>query len=239
MTAEKRILVFTACYNEKENIRDLILGIKKNLPNSSILIVDDNSPDNTKNEITNLQKIHSDIDLVVREKKLGLDTAHKFGYEYALSNNFDYLITMDADLSHDPEDLLKIVRELKNNPFVIGSRYIEGGQNLMKYSRLILSKYGNLLIKRLSGINCSEFTTSYRGFDIKKLKNFNLKDVGVKGYSFFMGTLFEVERKGFIIKEIPITFKDRTKGNSKIPKIEIFRTIKNLIILSFKKYFFK
>ena len=239
MTAEKRILVFTACYNEKENIKDLINGIKKNLPLSSILIVDDNSPDNTKNEILNLQKTHPDIELVVREKKLGLDTAHKFGYDYACSNNFDYLITMDADLSHDPKDLVKIVDELNTNPFVIGSRYVDGGQNLMKSSRLILSKYGNLLIKKLSKINCNEFTTSYRGFDIKRLKNFSLNDVNVKGYSFFMGTLFEIQKKGFRIKEIPITFKDRAKGKSKIPRIEILRTIKNLIILSTKKYLFK
>ena len=239
MTANKRILVFTACYNEKENVRDLIIGIKKNLPQCSILIVDDNSPDNTKEEIKELQKTNPNIHLIVREKKLGLDTAHKLGYEYALSNNFDYFITMDADLSHDPKDLINIVKYLDFYPFVIGSRYINGGKNLMRTSRLILSKYGNLLIKKLSRINCSEFTTSYRGFDIKKLKNFNLSDVKVKGYSFFMGTLFEINKKGFLIKEIPITFKDRTKGNSKIPRIEILRTIKNLIILSVKKNFTK
>ena len=239
MTVEKRILVFTACYNEKENIRELIFGIKKNLPQASILIVDDNSPDKTKDVIINLQKKYPDVHLIVREKKLGLDTAHKLGYEYACSNNFDYLITMDADLSHDPKDLIKIVEELNFYPFVIGSRYVDGGKNLMKTSRLILSKYGNLLIKKLSRINCNEFTTSYRGFDLKKLNNFSLDDVLIKGYSFFMGTLFEIEKNGFLIKEIPITFKDRTKGNSKIPRIEIIRTIKNLIILSLKKTFFK
>tara|TARA_B100000029_G_scaffold477700_1_gene523028 strand:- start:1268 stop:1981 length:714 start_codon:yes stop_codon:yes gene_type:complete len=236
MTKDKRILVFTACYNEKENVKDLIIGIKNYLPKSSILIIDDNSPDNTKNEIKNLQESISDIHLIVREKKLGLDTAHKFAYEYAISNDYDYLITMDADLSHDPKDLLNIVENLNSCPFVIGSRYVSGGKCLMKTSRLVLSKYGNLLIKKLSGINCNEFTTSYRGFDIKKLKNFNLNNVDIKGYSFFMGTLFEIEKKGFSIKEIPIIFKDRAKGSSKIPRIEIFRTIKNLLIFTLKKY---
>ena len=101
--------------------------------------------------------------------------------------------------------------------------------------RLFLSKYGNLLIKFFLKIDCSEYTTSYRGFNLNKLTNFNLNLVKTKGYSFFMGTIFEIDRKKFEIKEIPITFKDRSKGYSKIPKLEIFRTLKNLIILFLKK----
>ena len=236
MIKDKKILVFSACYNEKENIKNLIYGIKENLPNSSILIIDDNSPDNTKDIIKYLQKTDPRINLIVRESKLGLDTAHRQAYEYAVLNKFDYLITMDADLSHDPKDLINIVKNLEDNPFVIGSRYITGGKCLMKTSRLLISKYGNLLIKKISGINCNEFTTSYRGFNILRLNDFSLKNVKARGYSFFMGTLFEIEKKGFFIKEIPIIFKDREKGVSKISKIEIFRTMKNLLILSLKKY---
>ena len=238
MFKDKKILVFTACYNEKENIKNLIYGIKENLPDASILIIDDSSPDNTKTVIEDLQKNITNINLIVRENKQGLDTAHRMAYEYAISNKFDYLITMDADLSHDPKDLNIIVKNLESYPFVIGSRYITGGECLMKTSRLIISKYGNLLIKKISGINCNEFTTSYRGFDILKLKNFNLRNVKAKGYSFFMGTLFEIDKRGFFIKEIPIIFKDREKGVSKISKIEIFRTIKNLLILSVKKFLY-
>jgi hypothetical protein len=105
----------------------------------------------------------------------------------------------------------------------------------MKGSRLIMSKIGNLVIKFFSGINCNEFTTSYRGFNIKKLINFHLKDVKEGGYSFFMGTLFEINKKEFAIKEIPIVFFDREKGISKIPRLEIFRTLKNLMLYVFKK----
>ena len=105
----------------------------------------------------------------------------------------------------------------------------------MKGSRLMMSKIGNLVIKYFSRIKSNEFTTSYRGFDIKKLKDFHLNDVKQTGYSFFMGTLFEISKKKFTIKEIPITFYDREKGVSKIPKLEIFRTLKNLIIFIFKK----
>ena len=235
MINQKRILVFTACYNEKENIEKLILKIRENLPESEILIIDDNSPDQTKEVINDLKDKISKLYLIVREKKLGLDTAHKFAYEYAIKNNYDYLITMDADLSHDPKELMNFVKNLDENAFVIGSRYILGGKCEMKGTRLIMSKIGNLVIKIFSKINSNEFTTSYRGFNVKKLKNFHLNDVKETGYSFFMGTLFELEKKKFYIKEIPITFADREQGTSKIPRLEIFRTIKNLLNYVFKK----
>tara|TARA_B100000941_G_scaffold28254_1_gene16698 strand:- start:1144 stop:1863 length:720 start_codon:yes stop_codon:yes gene_type:complete len=239
MSFDKRILVFSATYNEIENIRELINGIQKNLPNSSILIIDDNSPDKTQEVINELKKENESLFLIKREKKLGLDSAHRTAFKYAIENNFDYLITMDADLSHDPKELPEFINNLKDFPFVIGSRYVSGGKCLMKGFRLIMSKIGNKLIKIVSGIKSNEFTTSYRGFDIKNLKDFDLFNVKTTGYSFFMSTLFELEKKNIEIKEIPITFYDRKKGVSKIPKIEIFRTLKNLFFLTFNKRFFR
>ena len=237
MINNKRILVFTATYNEKENIKKLIIEIKDCLPEASILIIDDNSPDQTKEIIKELQKNISHLELIVREKKLGLDSAHIQAYEYAIKNKYNYLITMDADLSHDPKELNNFIKNLENFPFVIGSRYVSGGKCLMKGSRLVMSKIGNKVIKFFSGINCNEFTTSYRGFDINKLESFHLNDVKEGGYSFFMGTLFQINKRKFVIKEIPITFTDRKKGVSKIPRLEIFRTLKNLIVYIFKKKF--
>tara|TARA_B100001996_G_scaffold177209_1_gene135268 strand:+ start:63 stop:782 length:720 start_codon:yes stop_codon:yes gene_type:complete len=237
MVSNKRILVFTASYNEKENIKKLILKIKECLPEASVLIIDDNSPDQTKEIIKELQKNISQLELIVREKKLGLDSAHRQAYEYAIKYQYNYLITMDADLSHDPKELNNFIKNMENFPFVIGSRYVLGGKCLMKGSRLVMSKIGNKVIKFFSGINCNEFTTSYRGFNINKLENFHLNDVSESGYSFFMGTLFEINKRKFAIKEIPITFADRTKGVSKIPRLEIFRTLKNLIVYIFKKKF--
>ena len=239
MSNNKRILVFSATYNEIENIRKLISGIQKNLPNTSILIIDDNSPDRTQEVIKELKKKNNNLFLIEREKKLGLDSAHKTAFTYAIENNFDYLITMDADLSHDPKELPILINNLRNFPFVIGSRYINGGKCLMKGFRLKMSKFGNKIIKTVSGIKSNEFTTSYRGFDLKNLKNFNLNNVKTKGYSFFMGTMFELEKNNIEIKEIPITFYDRKKGSSKIPRAEIFRTLKNLFFLTFIKRFFK
>ena len=239
MSNNKRILVFSATYNEIENIRELISGIQRNLPNTSILIIDDNSPDKTQEVIKELKKKNNNLFLIEREKKLGLDSAHKAAFTYAIENNFDYLITMDADLSHDPKELPEFIKNLKDFPFVIGSRYTNGGKCLMKGFRLIMSKFGNKIIKTLSGIKSNEFTTSYRGFDLKNIKNFNLNNVKTKGYSFMMGTIFELEKNNIEIKEIPITFYDRKKGYSKIPRVEIFRTLKNLFFLTLNKRFFK
>ena len=235
MIDEKEILIFTACYNEAENIEKLIKGIKKCLPSSSILIIDDNSPDKTQQKIIELKKEINQINLIVREKKMGLDTAHKLAYEFAVEQKFNYLITMDADLSHDPKELINFTQNLEKSSFVIGSRYIKGGKCLMTGSRLLMSKLGNLVIKFFSKIDCNEFTTSYRGFNINKLKGFHLNHVKESGYSFFMGTIFEINKMNFKIKEIPITFADREKGTSKIPKLEIFRTLLNLLIYIFKK----
>ncbi len=238
MSNNKRILVFSETYNEIENIRELISGIQRNLPNTSILIIDDNSPDKTQEVIKELKKKNNNLFLIEREKKLGLDSAHKAAFTYAIENNFDYLITMDADLSHDPKELPEFIKNLRDFPFVIGSRYTNGGKCLMKGFRLKISKFGNKIIKTVSGIKSNEFTTSYRGFDLKNLKNFYLNNVKTKGYSFFMGTMFELEKNNIEIKEIPITFHDRKKGISKIPRIEIFRTLKNLFFLTLNKRFF-
>ena len=235
MSAEKKILVFTATYNELDNIKELVSSIKKQPSNPHILIIDDNSPDGTSEEIKKLQNNFKNLFLIKRNNKLGLDSAHKEAYEFALKNNYDLLITMDADLSHDPNELSNFIRNLEEFPVVLGSRYIDGGQCLMKGRRLIFSKYGNLIIKFIFQLDCNEFTTSYRGFNLKKLNNFHLNLIKTKGYSFFMGTVHEIFKQKFKVKEIPIIFNDRKKGYSKIPRVEILRTIINLLILRFIK----
>ena len=143
MLDNKKILIFTATYNEKENIEILIHSINKYNINADIFIIDDNSPDLTYKKIEELQKQYQNIFLKVRDLKSGLDTAHKEAYVYALKNNYNYLITMDADLSHDPKEIENFIYFLNSYPFVIGSRYVSGGKCLMSGKRLILSKYGN------------------------------------------------------------------------------------------------
>ena len=228
-----KTLIFTATYNEVENISIWIDKIISQKLNSDIYIIDDNSPDNTSEIIKNYSKKYPFISCKIRNGKLGLDTAHKEAYYYAKTNKYKKLITMDADLSHDPKELSKFISLLDKFPFVIGSRYMSGGKNKMTYFRLLLSYFGNQLIKKILRLPNTEFTTSYRGFNLEKLNKFELNSVSSKGYSFFMETIFRINYLGYQIKEIPIIFENRTKGKSKIPKIETLRTLKNIFILMF------
>ena len=226
-----KTLIFSATYNEKDNIKELIYQINRFKENLDILIIDDNSPDQTGEILVKLKSKFNNLISIHREQKLGLDTAHKFAYQYAINNGYTKLITMDADLSHDPKEIPVLISLLDKHEFVIGSRYMEGGKCEMQGFRLLMSIIGNKVIRLVLRLKCTEFTSSYRGFNIKKLQNFNLNIVKSKGYSFFMESIFRIAQNGYKIHQIPITFKNRTKGESKIPKIEILRTIKNLLIL--------
>ena len=229
-----KTLVFTATYNEVQNIKKLISLIYKNFPKADILVIDDNSPDLTYKLLKKLKKKYKNLKIKLRDKKYGLDSAHKFAYDFAKKNGYVKLITMDADLSHNPIEIKKIVRLLDKSEFVIGSRYIKGGKCEMGFLRYLISVIGNKFIKFFLGIKCNEFTSSYRGFNLIKLKNFSLKKIKSKGYSFFMETVYLINKKNFKITEIPIIFKNRIYGKSKIPKIEILRTFFNAIRLKSK-----
>ena len=223
-------LVFTATFNESENIKNFLdnaLDVKE----IDILVIDDNSPDGTAKIIKDYQKDFNNLHLVIRQGKEGLDTAHKKAYNYAKENGYKKLITMDADLSHDPSKIPIFIEKLESNPFVIGSRYIKGGRNETKLVRYLLSAIGNKIIKIVLNIDCEEFTTSYRGFNLEKLLNFDINKVNSQGYSFFMETIYRIHRSKYSIKQVPIKFADRTKGISKIPKIETLRTLKNLFLI--------
>ena len=230
-----KTLIFSATYNEKDNIKELIYQINRFKENLDILIIDDNSPDQTGEILVKLKSSYNNLITIHRDQKLGLDTAHKFAYQYAIDNGYTKLITMDADLSHDPKEIPVLINLLDKHEFVIGSRYMEGGKCEMQGFRLLMSIIGNKVIRLVLRLKCNEFTTSYRGFNIEKLQNFNLNIVKSKGYSFFMETVYRISQKGFKVQEIPINFKNRTKGQSKIPKIEIFRTLKNLFLLKIFK----
>jgi len=229
-----KTLIFTATYNEKENIEELVNRINKLNIDLDILVIDDNSPDETWKILKKLENSKKNLKVIIRENKYGLDTAHKLAFDYAKNKNYEKFISMDADLSHDPNEIPKMINILDRYSFVIGSRYIEGGKCGMKGYRLILSILGNKFIKKVLQIDCNEFTSSYRGFNLLKLFDFNLNKVNSKGYSFFMETIFRINKYGVQIFEIPINFSNRRHGKSKIPSIEIFRTLKNLLILFLK-----
>lgn len=230
----KKILVATATYNEALNIKRLINKIIDLNIKLDILVVDDNSPDKTWVILKELKDKYKNLHVIIRAGKNGLDSAHKKIYEFAIKNKYQYLITMDADLSHDPNVIPIFLKYIEKYDCVFGSRYIKGGKNDLQGFRLYLSRYGNNLIRFLLKINLSEFTTSYRCFNLSKLKKFHFNQVKVEGYSFFMFVVYLLSRYKYSIKEIPIRFFERTNGKSKIPKIEIFRTLITLLLIRIK-----
>ena len=227
-------LIFTATYNEKNNINKLLNRIDSVCKDVDILIIDDNSPDGTGLELNKIKEKQKNLKVIIRPQKKGLDTAHKLAYNYALENSYKKLITMDADLSHDPVEIPKMIKILDEKKFVIGSRYIKGGSCHMSLHRKQLSILGNKVIKYVLKINSNEFTTSFRGFNLETLGKFNLDMIKSKGYSFFMETIYQLNKHGVNIYEIPINFENRKHGSSKIPGIEIFRTLKNLFLIYLK-----
>ena len=232
---KNKILIFSATFNESENIRDLLNSIDKLNLELDILIIDDNSPDKTSEVIKQYAAERTNIKLIIRNGKEGLDTAHKFAFKYSVENNYEHLITLDADLSHDPNEIPIFMKELENNDFVIGSRYIEGGGSTMRGTRLFLSYTGNKFIKFILNINSNEYTSSYRGFNLNRFKNFDFQNISSKGYSFFMEMIYRIHKEGIFIREIPIYLKDRIIGQSKIPRLELPRTFINLFKLKFFK----
>ena len=224
-----KTIVFSATYNEFSNIKIFLNKLYDLQINFDILIVDDSSYDGTLEYLKKIKK--KNFKLIVRKKKLGLDTAHKIAYKYAKKNNYTNLITMDADLSHNPRVIPKFIDLLKTKPFVIGSRYVGGGKCGLKGLRLFLSVFGNRFIKFFLNIKSNEFTTSYRGFNLSKLNKLDLLKIKSSGYSFFMETIFLINKNKINIYEYPINFKSRFSGKSKIPKIEIIRTLINAIRL--------
>tara|TARA_X000000950_G_C13858374_1_gene637589 strand:- start:1157 stop:1858 length:702 start_codon:yes stop_codon:yes gene_type:complete len=229
-----KTLIFTATYNEKENVEKLIYDINKLNKDIDILIIDDNSPDKTWEILQQLERNLPNLKVIIREGKSGLDTAHKLAYQYAKKNNYTKFVSMDADLSHDPVEIPKMIKILDEKRFVIGSRYIEGGSCHMSFLRKQLSILGNKVIKYVLKIDSNEFTTSFRGFNLETLGEFNLDMIKSKGYSFFMETIYRLHKHGVNIYEIPINFENRKHGSSKIPGIEIFRTLKNLFLIYLK-----
>lgn len=228
-----KTLIFAATLNEYPNVVTFIKRLENLNLALDILIIDDNSIDGTIEFLKKYEKKNPFFKLIVRSKKMGLDTAHKYAFDYAIKKNYKNLITLDADLSHEPELIPDFIEILKKNDFVIGSRYMKGGSCDMKGFRLLLSVYGNIFIKKLLNINSSEFTTSYRGFNQKILKHLQETKINSTGYSFFMEVIFHIDFMGFKINQTPIHFRDRISGKSKIAKIEIFRTLLNVFRLKF------
>lgn len=226
-----KVLVFTATYNEAENIGSLIEEIQRYVPAADILVIDDNSPDGTGRILDDLSSKNPALSVIHRKGKLGLGTAHIRGMEYAVANQYDVLVTMDADFSHHPKYLPTMLELMQTHDFVIGSRYMKGGGLGYGFVRTFISKSANLLARLLLSIRLQECTTSYRGFSRSLLEKILQQRVQSEGYSFFFEMVYLVTRLTTKTAEFPIYFADRVKGESKISQKEIYRGITTLFKL--------
>ena len=226
MTIDKKILVFTATYNERENISELISLIMKQNFKPDLLIIDDNSPDGTALKVKELQSTYPNLHLEERPGKAGLGTAYLFGFKWALENNYDHIVQMDADLSHDPNDVPRLVSRLKDHDLVIGSRYVNGVSVVnWPIRRLILSYGANMYSRFITGMPINDGTGGFKAWRGTLLNDIELKKVRSQGYSFQIEMNFRSWRLGARIKEEPIIFVDRTIGESKMSKSIMYEAI--------------
>lgn len=212
-------IVVVPTFNELENIEHLINSIQEHLVGTDVLIVDDNSPDGTANKVKDMMQSNSKIHLIVRMKKMGLGTAYCEGFKYALDRGFEYILQMDADFSHDPADLPRLVEEIQNNDLVIGSRYVSG-VNVVNWplSRLFLSYGANVYSKIITGLNLHDATGGFKCFRASYLKLINLNEIKTNGYGFQIEMNYRMWKLGARIKEMSIIFIDRRSGVSKMNK---------------------
>ena len=214
-----KTLIIIPTYNEFENLPKLLPAVLSKDISINVLIVDDNSPDGTAAFVESEMKNNDRIHLLKRSSKQGLGTAYIAGFKYALENGFDLIFEMDADFSHDPNEIPKFLEEIKNSDLVLGSRYITG-VNVINWPmrRLLLSWFANLYTRAITGISVHDATGGYKCFRKEVLQAIDLDKVTSNGYAFQIEMTFKAWKKGFRVKEIPIIFVDRVKGKSKMSK---------------------
>ena len=239
LTGFLRTLVFTATYNEVDNIQSLLDEIGDASPDADILVVDDNSPDGTGELLDQIAADKKQLKVLHRSRKLGLGTAHYLAMIFAVKHGYDVLVTMDADHSHDPADIPRLIEKLTEADFVIGSRYVHGGGCDYSGYRKVLSVSANTAARLLLGVRLHEFTTSYRAFRVSALAKANFEKMYNHGYSFFMESVYRLHQTGLNLAEIPIYFHYRKAGSSKIPRLEIVRGMAKLLHLFVSRIFQK
>lgn len=232
------ILVVSPTYNECDNIIDLLDQIWTVNPDYHILIIDDNSPDGTADLVKQRMEKNGSLFLIERPGKMGLGTAYCTGFEWALENGYDIIVEMDADLSHNPQDIPRMVEALNDSDVIIGSRYING-VNVVNWPmrRLLLSFMANRYARYVIGFPILDATAGFKCFKRKVLESIDLSTIKSEGYSFQIEMNFNSWMKGFHIQEIPIIFVDRTVGKSKMTRKIIYEAAWMVIKLRLKKIF--
>ena len=236
-------LVIIPTYNEIENIERVIKNVFAQDVGFDILVVDDSSPDGTADKVKQLQlKFKAQLHLIVRQEKVGLGRAYIAGFQWALQQDYSYIFEMDADYSHNPNDLIRLYNACYKNgaDLSIGSRYYKG-VNVVNWpmNRVLLSWLASKYVQFITRMSICDTTAGFVCYRRQVLETINLDKIKFVGYAFQIEMKFKAYTLGFNLKEIPIVFTDRTKGLSKMDKRIIWEAVIGVIKLKMKSLFFK
>lgn len=234
-------LIIIPTYNESENIEQLILSVFSISDQYHILVIDDNSPDDTSLIVEKLVNMYPErLHLIIRPGKLGLGTAYIKGFYWAIERNYDYIFEMDADLSHDPADLpaLQKACEKGGADLAIGSRYVTG-VNVVNWplGRILMSYFASSYVRLITGMKIKDTTAGFKCYKTEVLKTLDLEKISFKGYAFQIEMKFLVWKMGYNIVEIPIIFTERKRGTSKMSGGIFNEALWGVIIMKFKSFF--
>jgi dolichol-phosphate mannosyltransferase len=219
-------------YNERENLGSLLEDIVGLELGSRVIVVDDNSPDGTGSLANELAARYGGITVVHRPAKLGLGTAHIAGIRAALAGGADQVVTMDADFSHNPRYIPRLLAALSSFDVVIGSRYVDGGGTRgCTLPRKALSRGANLFARMILSLQAGDATAGFRAYRRAVLESIALDEIVSNGYSFLIEMLYRCQRQGWRIGEVPIIFENRQRGASKISRAEILRAMQTVLRL--------
>jgi dolichol-phosphate mannosyltransferase len=233
-----KAVVIIPTYNEISNIEKMLETLNKIHPLLNVLIIDDGSPDGTAQVIKSYQHKKKNLHLLERKGKLGLGTAYIMGFKWALQKEFEAVITMDCDFSHEPESIPDFTDKIGRYDLVIGSRYT-GGIRIMNWpmQRLLLSYFASIYARIITGIPFFDSTGGFNCYSRKALSSLNLDKIFSIGYAFQIELKYKIWSQGLPCIEIPITFFERTVGNSKMSRKIIVEAVINVFRLRFKKIF--
>lgn len=235
------IVVIIPTYNEKDNVEKIIRKVFSLPLPFDILIIDDGSPDGTGAIVKNLQKEFPErLHLLERKGKLGLGTAYIAGFKWAIDNKYDYVCEMDADFSHNPDDLVRLyeMAAVEGADLAIGSRY-KSGVNVVNWpmGRVLMSYFASKYVRYVTGMKINDTTAGFKCYKRKVLETLNFDKIKFKGYAFQIEMKFAVWRSGFRIEEVPIIFTDRKIGTSKMSGGIFNEALWGVLSMKLKSYF--
>lgn len=241
----KKLAIAIPTYNEKDNIVDLVSSVQFSLSkediDTTLIIIDDNSPDGTGKIVDTLVLKYCRspfrVKVIHRKRKLGLASAYIEAFKKAIQDKYDYILSMDADFSHQPRYIPKFLKKIKQYDVVIGSRNIPGGRvENWSILRKLISKGGSLYARTILGVNIKDFTGGFNMYKRKVLEEINLDNIKSEGYSFVIEIKYRVAKSGFKFTEIPIVFPNRTKGKAKMSKKIFFEAMIRVWQIRFLKF---